>query len=360
MQRLIFALALGFASAFSFVSAQAADDPFTVAGVPVDASAASATVAQTMAINAGRGRAWVTLYHRLTKQQDWAKQPKLDDATLQRLVSNYVVGNERRSTTRFVANVTYVFNADAVRRLMRSQNVAYVDLEAKPVLIVPMAPGYAPHSPWSSTWANPRYSAGAVPMVMPVGDAIDAQELGALAYATASWQDVEPAASRVHATDAFLVEATAGKGNITVSMRRLGTGTSAAIPNIVVPIHPGEPVPQAYAAAADAAANAIVDIWKSRSAIDFNKRFKLTAEAHIATLADWGTLMQKLTSVPVVTDVNVLAMDIGEARIAITYSGSAEQLETLAAQSNLSLTNSGGSWQIAIGAPAPAPPPAAQ
>jgi len=360
MQRLIFVLTLVLACALSLVSAPAAEDSFTVSGVPVDASAASATVAQNMAINGGRGKAWVTLYRRLTKQQDWTKQPRLDDTTLQRLVSNYVVANERRSTTRFVANVTYVFNADAVRRLLRSQNVAYVDIEAKPVLILPMAPGYAPHSGWANIWANPRYAAGPVPIILPVGDTIDAQELGALKFAQAQWQDVEPAASRVHATDAFLVEAVAGKGVITVSLRHLGTGASQPIPNIVVPVHPGEPVPQAYAAAADAAAAAIIDVWKSRSAIDFNKRYKLTAEAHISTLADWGTLIQKLTSVPIVTDVNVLAMDIGEARIAITYAGSAEQLEALAAQSNLNLTNSGGGWQLSIGVPVPTPMPAPQ
>ncbi len=360
MQRLIFVLTLGLACAFSLISARAAEDQFTVAGIPVDATAASATVAQTMAINGGRGQAWVKLYRRLTKQQDWAKQPKLDDVTLQRLVSNYVVANERRSTTRFVANVTYIFNADAVRRLLRTQNVAYVDAEAKPVLIVPMAPGYAPHSGWVNIWANPRYATGAVPIVLPVGDAIDAQELGAISFPSAQWQDVEPAASRVHATDAFLVQATAGKGNIIVAMRRLGTGTSSPIPNLVVPVHPGEPAPQAYAAAADAAATVIVDLWKSRTAIDFNRRFKLTAEAHIATLADWGTLMQKLTSVPIVTDVNVIAMNIGEARVAITYSGSAEQLETLAAQNNLNLANVGGAWQLSIGAPVPTPTPAPQ
>ncbi|HWU27198.1 MAG TPA: DUF2066 domain-containing protein [Rhizomicrobium sp.] len=364
MQRLIFVIALGLASVVALLAAHAGDDLYSVAGVPVDASAASASTAQNIAINAGRNKAWTMLYRRLTKQQDWPHQPVLDDVALQRLVSNYVVSNERRSTTRYVANVTYVFNPDAVRRLLRTQNVAYVDIEAKPVLIVPMAPSYVPHSAWTNLWANPKYATAAVPMVVPVGDAIDAQALGALNFATAQWQDVEPTASRLHATEAFLVQATSGKGVVTVAIRRLGPGASAPISNVSVPVHPGQSGPQLYGAAADATATAIVDYWKAHSAVDFNKRYKLTADAHISTLADWGTLMQKLSSIPTVTDVTVTAMDIGDAHIVITYVGSADQLEGLAAQSNVALTNSAGAWQLALGSPpvipAPTPAPAPQ
>jgi hypothetical protein len=358
MQRIAFVLMLGLACVLSLAGAHAADDPFTVSNVPVDATAASATVAENIAINQGRGRAWATLYKRLTKQQDWARQPPLDDLTLQRMVKTYVVTNERRSTTRYVANVSYVFNPDAVRRLLRSQNIAYVDIDAKPVLVIPMAPGYAPRAPWTQLWNQSKYATGAVPIVIPVGDAIDAQALGALNFATAQWQDVEPAASRVHATDAFLAQAAAGKGNITVALRRLGPGAPTPIPNVVVPVRPGESAQAAYGAAADAAAAAIIDVWKSHSAIDFNKRYKLTAEVRIGSLADWGQLMQKLATVPTITEVEVVAMDVGEARIAITYVGTPEQLQEVAAQSDIELSNSGGEWQLAMQvAPTPVPQP---
>jgi hypothetical protein len=228
------------------------------------------------------------------------------------------------------------------------------------VMVVAMAPSYSAHSPWASLWANPKYATGAVPIVPPVGDALDTQALGLINFATAQWPDVEPAASRVHASDVFLVQATPGKGTITVALRRLGAGASPPIPNIVVPVKPGEPANQAYASAVDAAATAIVDIWKVHSAIDFNKRFKLTADVRFTSLADWGALVQKMSTIPTIADVNVLAMDTGEARLAITYVGSAEQLTELAAQSNLEITNSDGNWRISVMAPVPTLIPAPQ
>jgi hypothetical protein len=43
------------------------------------------------------------------------KQPQLDDNQLLRLVRSFEVAGERRSTTRYLAEVTYHFNPAAVR-----------------------------------------------------------------------------------------------------------------------------------------------------------------------------------------------------------------------------------------------------
>jgi hypothetical protein len=359
MPRFAFIPMLILACALSLAPARAADDAYTVSAIAVDATAASASVAQNIAINEGRGRAWTALFRRLTKAQDWPRQPALDVAALQRLILNYQAANERRSTTRYVATMTYVFNPDAVKHLLRSQNIPYVDTEARPVMVVAMAPSYGAHSAWAQIWANPKYATGGVPIVSPVGDLLDTQALGALNFATAQWPDVEPAASRVHASDVFLVQATPSRGAIVVALRRLGPTPSPPLANISVPVKPGEPAAQAYAAAADAAATAIAEFWKAHSAIDFSKRLKLTANVRIASRAEWGVLMQKLAAIPVITDVSVQAMTISDARLAITYAGSTEQLSEFAAQSNVILTAVDGTWQLSLAGasgPAAAPP----
>src|SRR5258708_7759374 len=81
----------------------AADDPFAVSGIAVDATAASSTEAQTIAINSGRPKAWDILFRRLVRRQDWGKRPQLDDLGIQRLIRTYVPSQEKRSTTRYVA-----------------------------------------------------------------------------------------------------------------------------------------------------------------------------------------------------------------------------------------------------------------
>ncbi|MBI3677484.1 MAG: DUF2066 domain-containing protein [Proteobacteria bacterium] len=327
------------------VAAFAADDPYSVSGIAVDATARSSTEAQNIAINSGRPKAWDVLFRRLVRQEDWAKRPQLDDLGIQRLISTYIPKEERRSTTRYVAKITYVFNPDAVRRLFRSASIAYADMGAsKPVLIIPMAPRYAVHGAWTNLFAN--RNAGSVTFALPVGDVIDASMLGALDFNTASWQDLEPIASRVKAADAYLALATASNGKIVVKLRRLSAGTSPPIPDVVVTNAPGTPGPQAYANAANAAALAIANDWKSRSAVDFGKHNKLVAEVRIESLEQWGGLLQKIGTVQLVTDVGVQAMNIGEARIAIGYAGSLDQLKENLAQAHIDLAQRAGTWWL--------------
>lgn len=349
MQRLplLILLVLGFQIAHT---AQSAQDPFTVSGIQVDATAASATEAETIAINAGRARAWTALYRHLTKQQDWVRQPQLDDVTLQRIVRNYIPGNERRSTTRYVASMTYVFNADAVRRILQRNEIAYADVQARPILVIPMAPGFQPHGAWTAAWADAHLAGGAVPLVLPQDDV---STLGSLNFATSGWQDVQPIASRAHAQEAFLAQLGPGNGQLAVKLRRLGPGVSPPIPDVVVPVPPRTPPAKAYASAANAAASAIIDAWKSHSAIDFGKRSKLVADVRIDSLSAWSALQQKLATTPSITEVIVLAMNIGEARIAISYVGSQDQLSDQLAQAGLDLSSQGGGWVLSTQAAGP-------
>src|SRR5215467_1202969 len=121
---------------FGAVAASAAPAPdlFTVTGVKVDATAESATTARDMAMAQGRPVAFTRLFRRLVAQGNWSKQPQLDENTLLRMVRSFEVANERRSTTRYLADVTYHFNAAAVRAALRQARIAYTETRSKPAV----------------------------------------------------------------------------------------------------------------------------------------------------------------------------------------------------------------------------------
>jgi hypothetical protein len=346
MRHLLITLVTVLVAASAASQFAAAGDPFTVSGIKVDATAQSAIEAQTRAINSGRTKAWQTLYRRLTKQQDWDRQPALDDATLQRLVRSYQARDQRSSTTRFVANVTYVFNANAVRRILQQASVAYSDVTARPLLVIPLAPGWSSQTPWTHAWKDSRFARGAVPLVLPLADAVDEAALASLNFDTAAWQDVEPMASREHATEAYLVLVVPERAQMIVKIRHLAPSAGAAIPDLAVPVPPKTPAAQAFGKVADAAANAIIDSWKSRSVIDFAKSSKLLASMHVETLEEWAQTLQKLQTVSTVGEVSVVAIDIGEARVAISYAGTTDQLSEQLARAGLALSNDKGQWWI--------------
>ena len=323
--------------------AQAQDTTYTVAGIHVDASGPSSTEALNAAIAQGRFKAFQTLYRRLTRQADWPRQPQLDVGGLLKLSRGYTIANERRSTTRYVADVTYLFNPEAVVRLLRASNIAYSQGAAKRILVIPMSPNVS-HGPWSQALMSPAFQSSMVPFTVSAAE--DDAALTALNFDTATWNDVAAVAARNRVTEVGLVQAVYANGKMTVNIRRLGVGETPAKSSVEVPVL--QTVSTTYPVAAQAAVRGIEDLWKTRSAIDFSQRGRLTADVRITSLQQWGEIQSQLASVSNVTGVTVLAMDMSYARIQLGYQGGADQLREALSGAGLALTSrGGGQWILA-------------
>jgi hypothetical protein len=342
------ALLLALAASCLLTLPASAENAFEVPNIHVDASGPSAAEARTKAIASGRPVAWSTLFRRLTRQQDWARQPMLDDAQLQKVIIGYFPINERRSTTRYVADLTYTFNPEAVARLLQSSGIPYTAAAAKKILLVPLAPGFARGSMWTMAFASPRFAVTTVPFAVPVGDAQDMAALSGLNFDSASWDHIAPVANRIHATEAVLVLATQVGNKLVVSLKRVGAGELPVKTSFEIPILQG--AASTYPGAADAAVRAIEEMWKNQKAVDYSQKGKLVADVHIDSLTQFATLENTLTGVPNVASVGVAAMDIGQARLAISYIGTTEQLRAAMAQAGIMLSGRAGAWQITQGA----------
>lgn len=349
MHRLIriplFALALVAGLAFS--GAARAEGTFDVSAIHVDASGKSTAEARSSAVAAGRGPAWSVLFKRLTRQQDWSRQPVLDAGTLQKMVIGYYPVNERRSTTRYVADMTYTFNPEMVARVLQGAGIPYTVAAAKRVLLIPLAPGFSRSNAWTVAFASPRFALSPVPFAVPVGDGADMAYLAGLNFDTANWDQVAPVAARIKATEAVLVLATPVGNKLQVTLKRLGQGVLPMKSSFEVPLLQGAAA--TYPGAADATVKALDDMWKNQKVVDYGQKGKLTATVRIASLPQFAALENALTGVPNVAAVGVAAIDIGEARLTVSYLGSIDQLKAALAQSGLWLRQSGGGWQLSQG-----------
>ena len=339
-------LALALWCVSSFAPAKAADELYTVSGVHVDASGASSAEAANIAIAQGRPKAWQVLYRRLTREEDWPRQPALDPAALVRLSRGYVPTNERRSTTRYVADVTYEFNPEAVARVLRDANVAFTQTAVRRILLVPMSPAYN-NGPWAQAFSSPSLRGAVVPFSLPA--ASDAPDLSGLDFENASWDDVAAVAARASATEAALVQVVYGGGKVTVNIRRLGQNETPAKTSVEVPLM--QTVSATYPAAAQAAMAAIDDLWKARAVVNVNSRGTLIADVQVDSLEQWGAIQSTLAGLENVTVVQVVAMDVGYARLSIGYQGSQEQLRDAMSGQGLTLAGRPGAWTIARTSP---------
>lgn len=315
---------------------------YTVSGVHVDATGASSTEALNAAIAQGRAKAWQTLYRRLTRQADWPRQPALDATELVRLARGYNIANERRSTTRYVADVTYMFNPASVARTLRAAQIAFSQTQAKRILVIPMSPSVG-HGAWAQALTAPTFRETTVPFTLLAAE--DDAGLASLNFDAATWNDVSAVASKNRVTEVGLVQVVGANGKLTVNVRRLGPGEQPVKTSVDVPML--QSATATYPAAAQAAVHAIEEMWKTRSVIDFSQRGRLTADVRIDSLEQWGEIQSSLSSVSNVTGFTVTAMTMNYARINLNYLGGIEQTREALAGAGLSLTNRGGQWVLA-------------
>jgi len=120
---------LGFASAANGAAVPAAPvaaiDMFTISDMKVEATAPSPRAARDLAMLQGRPLAWTKLFRQVTLQAEWGSEPQLTDGQIQGLILSVELGNERRNTTRYLADVMYHFNPAAVQALLRKSNIAF-------------------------------------------------------------------------------------------------------------------------------------------------------------------------------------------------------------------------------------------
>jgi hypothetical protein len=315
---------------------------FTVSGVHVDASGASSTEALNTAIAQGRSKAFQIVYRRLTRQADWPRQPQLDAAGLLRLSRGYSIANERRSTTRYVADVTYMFNPEAVARLLRASQIAFSQAQARRILVIPMSPNVG-QGPWAAALSSPALRESQVPFTVLAAE--DDAGLAGLNFDSASWNEVAAVAAKNHVTEVGLVQAVYAGGKMTVNIRRLAASEQSAKIQVEVPMT--GTVGTTYPVAAQAAVRAMEDLWKSRTAIDFSQRGHLTVDVRIADLGQWGEIQTGLAGIGNINSATVTAMTTGYARMNLTYQGSLEQLREALSGAGLSLSNRGGQWMLA-------------
>lgn len=319
-------LALLFLGIFP-VQGHAADAAlYAVAGIEVDATAGSATAARDIALANGRPVAWERLYRRLTPPSEWDLQPAADAALLQRLILSMQIANERRSTTRYLAEVTYNFNPAEVQELLRVNGIRFAEAQTRPVLVVPIIDGvYDPQSEWALSWAQPSIARGLVPVILPFGDAADQPVLGQAGLAALGWEALQPLAGRYDVEQIAIARATpdgnAAQLSIVSEEGRVVETVAFANSN--------------FASTADAAAQILARDWKETAAVDYSRRSQVIADVMFHAPQDWAAIRQRLADVHTVAGVSVLGISTSEARVALSYFGQADQLSAAMAQQNL-------------------------
>jgi Uncharacterized protein conserved in bacteria (DUF2066) len=328
-----------------------AQDVFAVGPVAVDATGESAAAAREEARLDGQREAFQRLVARLTVPADRERVPRVDDAQLNNLIQDFAVANERSSAVRYLADLTFRFRADAVRRLLRGAGVPFAETVSKPLVVLPVFAGEAgpvlwdSPNPWREAWANWRPPGGLVPFIVPFGDladlaAVDAEQ--ALAGDPAALQRI----GRLHRNGDVLVSEARrqGEGVVETTTTRHGVGSEPQGLTQTWRAEGDETEEALLARAVAGVAEAVEEVWKRNNLLQFGQEARLVVAVPLDGIEEWVAIRERLAEIPAVRRAQTLALNREAARVELRYLGDPRQLELALAQRDLELAEGSPDW----------------
>ena len=373
-------------------AARAADDDPHAVTVNVDATSDTIGKARETARNDGQRKALAALAERLSGSGAAAKLPKLDDKTITDLVASFEVANEHMSAVRYVADVTFHFRPADVQRILQKAGLSATGeataeagkgtIEAgKSLVVIPVYQSGATAvlwddpNPWRDAWAQQPpgspLSSGAPRFGVPLGDAGDVAAIDAAKARAGDAAALTKIAQRNGADEALVAlavprSAPGSPSSLDVTVRRYRAGQAVDDHADSVTANPGERREDFFRRAAGVIVADIESGWKKAGLPRYDQQGSLTAVLPITGLDDWVRVRERLTALPTIRKVGLVALSLQEATIEIEYLGSIDQLKASLAGAKLDLvrtdaqgaSTAGGSqgaslWRLArLGAPA--------
>ncbi|MEQ8967068.1 MAG: DUF2066 domain-containing protein [Azospirillaceae bacterium] len=318
--------------------APARNDAYSVSDIQVDVSAGSTEAAREQAFAEGQRRAFAGLLDRLSVSRTELDPASVSDAEIGRMVRGFTVDEERTSPGRYAASLTYTFQPDAVRQVLRQRAVTYSDIDSRPVLVLPvLREGGADRlwdspNPWLEAWLDTE-GGGTISTVVPFGDLADVRDVPVEAALEGDREAFARIQERYGAGDTLVTVARPEGGQLTVSMQRYGAGGGGTT-NVLSVQGTG---PEAYADAVRRVTGQLEADWRQVATVQSGTRNSVTVLVPFGDAATWFQTRLRLSRVPTIETMRVISLSRADAVVALDYLGTEDQLRNALTQQNLRL-----------------------
>ena len=319
---------------------------FSAGGIQIDVTAENAAVAREQAMQDGQKRALMVVMERMTPSYVAEQLPELVPDDILNFVQDISVSNEKTSTVRYMASLEVRFNPEAVRELLRQNNVPYVRTSGKPLLILPLYKRSASANPilweeenaWLRAWINRTTESYMIPLFVPLGELSDTQTLGVDQILRGDLTSAQELAKRYEAEGIVIVELVRNGQTFTVKGRTMDEATASEIRNFSFSVPLVKNTSTTFARAVKKVVDHLESVWKNEQMVQFNEAASLVAMVPVSDLKQWEMIKERLDRIPLISSYYLQAARSGVLQLTVFFAESLERLQKEMNKRMLSLT----------------------
>lgn len=333
---------------------------FTVRGVPVDVTAATATAARERALAEGQAEALRRVLTRLTRRTDHPALPTVDADTVAYLVQGFEVANEKTSAVRYLADLTVRFKPAEIRNLLRRSGLPFAETASRPLVVLPVlrtADGlvlWDATNRWRAAWAALPLRNGLVPMIVPLGDLADITDIDAAQALLGDPAALAAISNRYGAGGALVASASLSTREDSLTALDVAAtrpNDSSAAP-LLLSFSAGsvDEVNELMQLAAQETVQGIEEAWLENHLLRFDNLQSMTLAIPVDGIDRWAAVERKLASVAEIARVELRVLRRESAEVRIDYYGEERQLVTALRQRDLELEPPLAEVAVSVGA----------
>ena len=337
-----------------------AAEPFTITGVAVDVTAATASAARDQAFADGAREALARLIADLAGASPAVDAAALSAEEIAVLIQAFEVEEERSSPGRYRATLTYIFREDAIRGLLGPDipglpGSAAPARPAPPVLVLPVLQSdegvrlWDSPNPWHEAWLDYEAGRNPVPIIVPLGDLADVRDVDVDRALAGNAQAL--AAIRNRYAAASTVVAIAEPGDDRVVLRLARYGALEELGTTTINMANEQPLPGALAAAVGRMAERLAADWRQIAAAPAGPTSIFVVLVPFESNRDWFQIRNRLRAIPALVEAEVASLSPQEAVVELTYRGEEQDFLRALRGQGLDLSTGVAAPELRLSAP---------
>ena len=341
-------VAMFFLMCFCVEPAQSAgmNSLYLVDNIRIDKTDVSVTKAKKAALSSAQESAFRILLKRLLTTEAYNKL-SIDTKKLSSFVDSLRIKNEKKSRTRYIANVSIKFNKLRVKRYLRKKNIRFTETISPPSLVIPVFHSkktylWSPYNKWLQSWKDIKKKAILVPVVVPTGTEADRKLLTKKDILNKNIFHIKKLMKRYKTKSAFLAIAEQNDDSTNVRVIRIDAGTKRfnELKKMMISfsLERQGSAKEDLKLVSTQALFQLEEMWKQASATNFNEKQTLTLSFPVKKIDDLLKIKKKLEAISFVEKAQVKAIQKRQATLELVYTGTLNQLKSELSRNNLGLS----------------------